>query len=179
MNIPSLTEYTLNTNLYRKVKSMNIKVRQLLTSVLGTIGIGALSGLLSMGAMSDYAGFVKPPLAPPAWLFPIAWSILYLLMGISLYIIRTKEGVSDGDRQRAVVIYLWQLAVNFIWPLIFFNLGAYFAAFLWLLLLIVLVILMIRRFYGISKAAAWLNVPYLLWLLFAGYLNFAVWMLNR
>ncbi len=158
---------------------MNIKVKTLLSSVLGTIAVGALSGLLSMGAMTDYAAFEKPPLAPPAWLFPTVWSILYLLMGISLYLIRTKEGVPDEQRHKAIVIYLLQLAVNFIWPLIFFNLGAYFAAFLWLVLLVVLVILMIREFYGISKAAAWLNVPYLIWLLFAGYLNFAVWMLNR
>lgn len=158
---------------------MNIKAKTLLSSVLGTIAAGALSGLLSMGAMTNYAGFKKPPLAPPAWLFPAVWSILYLLMGISLYLIRTKNGIPDDKRQRAVALYLLQLAVNFIWPLIFFNLEAYFAAFLWLVLLVVLVILMIRDFYGISKAAAWLNIPYLVWLLFAGYLNFAVWMLNR
>ena len=158
---------------------MEIKVKPLLASVLGTLGVGALSGFLSMGSMRDYALFEKPPLAPPAWLFPVVWSILYLLMGVSLYIVLTKPGVADDRRRAAVTVYLLQLAVNFIWPLIFFNLGAYLPAFLWLLLLIVLVIVMIYRFCGISKIAGLMNLPYLVWLCFAAYLNYAIWMMNR
>lgn len=155
-----------------------IKVKPLLFWVLGTLAVGTLAGLISMGAMKHYAEIDKPPLSPPAILFPIAWSILYVLMGVSEYLVWTNEEIGDGVRRNATGLYIAQLAVNFFWPIIFFNAAAYFGALIWIVLLDVLVVAMIVRFSRISPAAAWLNVPYLLWMLFATYLNFGVWRLN-
>lgn len=142
-----------------------------LISIVGTLLVGGLAGLLSMGNMGIYSFINRPPLSPPSWLFPVVWTILYTLMGISvaIYYIKTNK---------IPRIYISQLLVNFIWPLIFFNLGAYFLSFIVLLLLIVLVINMIKEFFKISKLAGILQVPYLLWLLFAAYLNFAIYLLN-
>ncbi len=152
-----------------------INVKHLAISLAISIGTGILSGLLSMGAMENFEKTVKPPLTPPGFLFPIVWFILFTLMGISSYIIYES---SAENRNRALTIYGIQLAVNFIWPLLFFNLEAYFISFIWILLLWVLIILMIIEFSKISKAAAWLQVPYLLWVTFAAYLNFGIFLLN-
>ena len=156
-----------------------IKIKPLLLWVLGTLAVGTLAGLISMGAMDHYKSVAKPPLSPPAILFPVAWSILYVLMGVSAYLVWTNEEVNAPIKRNATGLYVAQLAVNFFWPIIFFNAGAYFGALIWIVLLDVLVIAMMIRFSRISRAAAWLNLPYLLWLLFATYLNFGVWQLNK
>ncbi len=140
--------------------------------------VGGVSALLSGGGMEVFAYVNKPPLAPPAWLFPVAWTILYTLMGISSYLILTSEASAETI-QEAMNVYALQLLVNFLWPTFFFNLRWYLFAFFWLVLLWLLVLLMIWRFKDISKIAALLNIPYLLWLTFAGYLNFSIWLLNR
>ena len=147
------------------------KLKIYLISIVSTLLVGVIAGLLSMNNMGIYSFINSPPLSPPSWLFPIVWSILYTLMGISLAIYYTKTSSVPG-------IYIFQLLINFIWPLIFFNLQAYFLSFIILLLLIVLVINMIREFYKVSKLAAFLQIPYLIWLLFAAYLNFAIYLLN-
>ena len=121
--------------------------------------------------------FRKPFFAPPAWLFPVAWTILYTLMGISSYLILTS-GASKADIEGAIRLYAYQLTVNFLWSTFFFNFGWYLFSFFWLVLLWVLVLMMILRFKDISKVAAYLNIPYILWLTFAGVLNLAIWMLN-
>lgn len=139
--------------------------------------VGVVSALLSGGGMEVFASVNKPPLAPPAWLFPVAWTILYTLMGISSYLILTSEASVEAI-QEAMNIYALQLLVNFLWPTFFFNFRWYLFAFFWLVLLWLLVLLMIWRFKDISKFAAILNIPYLLWLTFAGYLNFSIWLLN-
>ena len=156
-----------------------IKVKPLLFWVLSAIGVGALSGVISMDAMKGYAGMDKPPLSPPAWLFPAVWTVLFLLMGISAYLIWADRCATDGEKFGALTIYCIQLIVNFFWPLIFFNAGAYLAALAWLILLIALVILTIVKFRRIRPAAGWMNLPYLMWLCFAAYLNAGVWWLNR
>ena len=125
--------------------------------------------------MSTYNTLNKPPLSPPSVVFPIAWSILYLLMGISIYIIMQSK---NKLKENARLIYFIQLVINALWTPIFFGLKEYFFAFLWILMLIVLVITMILTFYKISKKAAYIQIPYLLWLLFASYLNFGVFVLN-
>ncbi len=139
---------------------------------------GVVSALLSGGGMEVFASVDKPPLAPPAWLFPVAWTVLYTLMGISSYLIRTSEASVEAIRD-AMNIYALQLLVNFLWPTFFFNFRWYLFAFFWLVLLWLFVLLMIWRFKDISKLAAILNIPYLIWLTFAGYLNFSIWLLNR
>lgn len=140
--------------------------------------VGAVSALLSGGGMDVFASVNKPPLALPAWIFPLAWTLLYTLMGISSYLILTS-GASQKAIQGAMNIYVLQMLVNFLWPTFFFNFKWYLFAFFWLVLLWLLVLLMIWKFKDISKLAAILNIPYLLWLTFAGYLNFSIWLLNN
>ncbi len=152
--------------------------KQLIKSIALPLLVGAVSGFLSRNAMQDFMNLNQPPLSPPAWLFPVVWTILYMLMGISAYLIKTSDA-NEETKSDALMIYHYQLIVNFLWPIFFFNFGWYLFAFFWLLLLWVLVILMIRRFDKISHTAAYLNLPYLLWLTFAAYLNFGVWWLNR
>ena len=140
--------------------------------------IGALSGLLSREGMRIYSQTViQPTLAPPMWVFPVVWSILFALMGISAAII--WQSPESELRSKGLNLFVAQLMVNFFWSLIFFNLQAFGFAFLWLVLLWALVAWMIWTFYQVEPLAAWLQIPYLLWLTFAGYLSFSVWMLNR
>ena len=142
------------------------------------LAVGGLASLLTGNAMETFATVEQPPLSPPAWLFPIVWTVLYILMGVSSYLI-SESDASEEQKTRALTIYGVQLAVNFLWPIFFFNLGWYLFSFFWLLLLWGLVAWMILEFSKISELAARLNVPYLVWLTFAGYLNFAIWWLNR
>jgi len=155
---------------------MKNKTRTYVISILIPLAVGALAGLLTRGSMDAYSALHQPPLSPPGMLFPIVWAILYTLMGISAAIIRLS---GDLGADKALRTYWLQLAVNFVWPILFFSLGLHFLALLWLLLLIVLVVRMILQFYPISPLAAYLQIPYLLWLLFATYLNAGVWLLNR
>ena len=157
---------------------MNINIRKLITAILLPLLVGFISGLLSRTAMQNLTQLEKPPLAPPSILFPIVWTILYILMGISMYIISISE-VPSNAINNAKNIYFYQLVVNFLWPIFFFNFGWYLFSFFWLVLLWILVFNMIRQFYAISPISALLNIPYLIWLTFAGYLNLSIWWLNR
>lgn len=140
--------------------------------------VGGLSGWLTHNGMETYkAAVAKPLLSPPSIVFPIVWGILFALMGIGaarIYLVSASRA-----RSRSLLLFLVQLVVNFFWSIIFFNLQAYGFAFLWLLLLWVLILLMILSFHKADRIAAWLQVPYLLWVTFAAYLNFGVWLLNR
>lgn len=118
----------------------------------------------------------QPPFSPPAFLFPIVWTVLYVLMGISASRVWLSE--SSELRSRGINLFIAQLVVNFFWSLIFFNLRSFPLAFLWLLLLWGLVGWMIITFHKVDPPAAWLQVPYLLWLTFAGYLSAGIWVLN-
>ena len=138
------------------------------------LATGALSGFLTRNAMEKYLQLKQPPLSPPSAVFPVVWTVLFLLMGISSYLVAVKN-----TQEPAVPYIYWiQLAFNFFWTLIFFNLGMYLLAFFWLLALIMLVAWMILRFRTIDRTAALLQVPYLLWLIFAGYLNLSIVLLN-
>lgn len=138
---------------------------------------GIVSGLLSMEGMRIYdATVIKAPLTPPGWAFAVAWTIIYALMGIGICMVIRKE--NNRGSACCVNIFVAQLIVNFFWSLIFFNAQAFGGALAWLVLLWVLVLTMTICFYRISTTAAWLQVPYLLWLSFAAYLNTAVWLLN-
>ena len=146
--------------------------------ILISLGVGVLAALLSSGGTQLYNGsLVKPPLSPPAVVFPIVWTVLYTLMGISAA--RIWLSPESAERRRGLNIYIAQLIVNFFWSLIFFNAQAFGFAFFWLLLLWVLILWMILTFYKTDKLAALLQIPYLLWVSFAGYLNFMIWQLNR
>lgn len=157
---------------------MKINKRLLFICIAIPVLVGLVAGLLTRNSMEVFALVEKPPLAPPAWLFPAVWTILYILMGISSYIILTSD-VDQEKINKSIKLYAYQLIANFLWPTFFFNFGWYFFSFLWLIFLWILVFLMIRSFYEINKVAAYLNVPYLVWLTFAGYLNAGIWLLNR
>ncbi len=157
---------------------MKINKRLLLICIAIPLIVGIVAGLLTKNSVEVFAILEKPPLEPPAWLFPVVWTILYILMGISSYIILTSDA-SREEIEDAIKIYIYQLIVNFLWPTFFFNFQWYLFSFVWLVLLWILVFIMIRKFYDISKVAAYLNVPYIIWLTFAGYLNAGIWLLNR
>lgn len=157
---------------------MKLNKRLLFICIAIPLIVGAVSALLTQNSMEVFSFVEKPPMAPPAWLFPVAWTVLYTLMGISSYLLLTSDAEFE-KKTEAMRLYGYQLVVNFLWPTFFFNFGWYFFSFLWLVLLWILVFFMIRSFYKISKPAAYLNVPYILWLTFAGYLNLGIWWLNR
>lgn len=142
------------------------------------MAVGAVAAFLTREAVSSFAEFTKPPFAPPAWLFPVVWTILYTLMGISSYLI-SEANVEQIQKDAALETYFYQLVVNFLWSVFFFNFEWYLFSFFWLLLLWILVARMIRQFMEISAVAGWLNVPYIIWLTIAAYLNFGIWWLNR
>ena len=142
-----------------------------------SLGVGMLSGLLSRPGMEGFQETVaQPPLSPPAILFPIVWTLLYTLMGISAARIWLSE--PSELRSRSINLFIAQLVVNFFWSLIFFDARSFPLAFLWLLLLWGLVAWMIITFRKIDPRAALLQAPYLLWLTFAAYLSAGVWVLN-
>ena len=146
--------------------------------ILLSVGIGALSGFLSReGAGTFNETVVQPPLSPSAWLFPVVWSILYVLMGISAT--RISLAPDSPQKKQGLNLFIIQLVLNFFWSLIFFNLQAYGLAFLWLVALWITVFLMILSFRKADPVAALLQIPYLIWLTFAAYLSFGVWYLNR
>ena len=137
--------------------------------------IGGLSALLTIGSMDIYSNLKVPALAPPGWLFPIVWTILFILMGIASYIVWES---SSNDKLLAFAVYGLQLILNFIWSIVFFNLEQYWLSFVILIALIILIILNIYFFNKISNVAAILLVPYLVWVLFAGYLNLSIAIMN-
>lgn len=139
--------------------------------------VGALSALLSGGFSDFYEKYNQPPLSPPAWLFPVVWTILYAVMGFSAYLIYSSDAKPRG-KEKALTIYWIQLAVNFLWSIVFFRFEALWAAFAVILLLLGLIVLMILCFRKISPIAAYINIPYLLWVTFASYLNLAVAIIN-
>lgn len=141
------------------------------------LGVGWLaSSFTAEGLQAVYPVLEKSPLTPPDSVFGVVWTILYILMGLGMAMVINKGG--EGVRS-ALVLWVIQLLVNFSWSIIFFGGQMYFQAFICLLILWFLILLMIREFSEISRAAAFLQIPYLLWVTFAGYLNYAVWMLNK
>lgn len=157
-------------------KSKRERIEIIIINVLIALFVGGVSALLTRNSSTFYETIVKPPLAPPGFLFPIVWTILYVLMGISAGMI-----INSGEKeaQGAIRIYAFQLALNFFWSILFFRFEAFLLSFAWLVVLWITIILMIRSFYKIRPLAAYLQIPYLLWVTFAGYLNFAIYLLNR
>lgn len=153
-----------------------IKLKLLIVNLIIPLGVGGISAWLTGDSMEVYKGVRQPPLSPPGWVFPVVWTILFTLMGIAAYIVFMKNSESG---RRALVVYGVQLAVNFVWPLLFFSAQWFAAAFYWLIGLWLLIALTLVLFYKESRVAGLLLIPYLLWVSFAAYLNFGVWVLNR
>ena len=157
------------------IGSKKFSWRALIFFVGTALVAGVLGGLLG-GDFSVVTEWNAPPLAPPSWLFFPVWAILYTLMGIAAYLVWQT---GDIDRTQSIAVYFLQLAVNVLWPLFFFRLQWALFSFFWLLLLIASVAYTIKRFAAHSTLAAWLLLPYFVWLLFAAYLNLGYYVLNR
>lgn len=146
--------------------------------ILLSEAVGGLSALLTRRGMELYsARIVKPPLSPPPAVFPVVWTLLYALMGIGAARVWLTE--PSKPRTEGLRLFGAQLAFNFFWSILFFNREAFGAAFFWLLALLVLILWMTVKFYEAEPLAGKLQLPYILWMLFAGYLNLGVWLLNR
>lgn len=155
---------------------INIKWKPLLINIaIPLFLVGGLSALLTMNSMQIYSRINQPPLSPPSWLFPIVWTILFILMGIASYIVFDS---SQNNKMPAFFVYALQLILNFTWTMIFFNLGNYWLAFGIIVLLLILICLNIFLFAKIDKTAGILLIPYLLWVAFATYLNLAIAIIN-
>lgn len=156
---------------------MKLDVKKLIISLAVPLAVGGLAGLLSREGMAEYSQLNKPPLSPPGWLFPVVWTVLYLLMGYASYRVWVS-GAESREIRIALRVYGAQLAVNFLWPLFFFGLRLRLTAFLILIVLWILIWVTMRIFSKIDERAGDLLIPYILWVTFAGYLNLGVFWLN-
>lgn len=154
------------------------KLKPYFISIFIALGVGALSAFLTRRNMYIYTMINKPPLAPPAFVFPIVWTVLYILMGISSGRIYLQKSAYPDEVLDALLSYAFQLILNFFWPIIFFNMHTFLFAFIWLVVLWAGILKMIFKFSRLDSAAAYLQIPYLLWVTFAGYLNFMIYLLN-
>lgn len=153
---------------------MKIKWKTLIFCIALPLFVGVLASLISRENMATFDMVIKPKLSPPALLFPAVWTILYVLMGVSSYIVLT----SHENINSAIKFYILQLIFNFFWTIWFFNFQLYWFSFFWLVVLWGLILITIFKFYQISKTAAYLMLPYLIWVTFAGYLNLSIAILN-
>lgn len=156
---------------------MSKKTKQILICLAIPLVVGGLSALVTRGGMDTFEKINKPSLSPPGWLFPVVWTVLFILMGIASYLVLVS-GKPQMDINRALVVYGIQLIFNFFWSIFFFNFSLYLFSFFWLVLLWLLILATTVLFYRISKPAGYLMIPYLLWVTFAGYLNFQIYLLN-
>ena len=156
---------------------MKLRWKELFVAIFVPLAVGGLSTLITGDAMSSFDMLEKPPLSPPPWLFPAVWTVLYTLMGAASYLVYTS-GAPRADKVLSLGLYGFQLFFNFFWSIIFFSLEKYLFAFVWLFVMWLLILMTTLAFRGISRGAAWLMVPYILWVVFAGYLNLGVYLLN-
>lgn len=157
-------------------QSVKHKLKVFALAVAIPLAVGGLASLLTGKGMEAYAALIQPPLAPPGWLFPVVWTILYILMGLSSGMIFLSR---DDCRRDALNVYALQLFLNFGWTILFFGFGLRLAAFVWVVVLEAVIVVMIAMFFAIRPRAAYLQIPYFFWVAFAAYLNFAIWWLNR
>lgn len=160
-----------------EVKDMKIRRKALIISIAIPLAVGALAALITRESMELFGTINKPPLSPPAWVFPTVWSVLYTLMGIASYIVYTSSA-PEADKKRALRVYALQLVLNFLWPVLFFGLRLFVPALILLAVLWVMIFITQLRFEEISTAAGRLLLPYLVWVAFAGYLNAGIALLN-
>ncbi len=151
---------------------------QLLVFIAVPLAVGFLSARLSGNNMEEYQNLIQPSFAPPGWVFPVVWTMLYILMGIASYRIYST-GSYRPQVKSALFFYGLQLLANFLWSILFFGLQLRGIALLWLIFLWILILITTIKFYRLDKVAGFLMVPYLIWVSFAGILNYYVWQLNK
>ncbi len=162
----------------QKLKSLFKKSIPLLVFSAISLLVGLLAAALTKNNMQIYEEIITPPLAPPAWLFPVAWTVLYVLMGIGAGMMYKRKDDFEPEVTEALRLFFVQLVFNFLWSIIFFNVRAFWLAVVVLVALLVLIVLMIVRFYKVEPISAYLQIPYVLWVSFALYLNIAIAILN-
>ena len=156
-----------------KIKN-NFNLGNFIIAVLLPLTVGFIAGRLNSQSMEVYTSFERPFFFPPAWVFPVVWTILYIFMGIASYLVLNNSSSKEEGRS-ALTFYLIQLVLNFAWTFIFFTYKLYGLAFLELILLLIFVIITTVKFFKINKISGLLMIPYIIWLLYAGVLNFYVW----
>ena len=147
------------------------KIKPYIVSVIIALAVGGFSAFLTMDNMDIYKTINKPPFVPPAIVFGIVWTILYILMGISSANIYVNRKVNEEATSKGLWAYAASLIVNFFWSIIFFNMQEFVFALLWLVLLLILVIVTVINYKKVNYLSAYLQIPYILWLIFAGLLN--------
>ena len=156
---------------------LSVRTKSLIKNLAIPLLVGALSGFLTNADVKEFMVTAKQPIfSPPGWVFPVVWTILYALMGFSAYII---ENTSSPRKNRALTVYYIQLFFNFVWSFIFFSANNYLFAFIWIIILWILIIATILEFKMIKNRAAYILIPYLIWVTFAAVLNFSVYLLNK
>ncbi|MBO5009443.1 MAG: tryptophan-rich sensory protein [Clostridia bacterium] len=153
-------------------------IRIYIIAIAIPIGVGLLSTLFTKDNMNIYEELIVPNIAPPALVFPIVWTVLYTLMGVSSAMVYNRRITDTADVRSALTTYAVSLVINFGWSIIFFNANAFLLSFLWLILLLYFIIKTILEYRKIEPLAAYLQIPYALWVIFAGYLNIAIYFLN-
>lgn len=162
----------------KNIKNLWQRYKSFFLSVMISLGIGILSTLLTMKNMNIAESVMQPPLAPPAFLFAIVWTLLYVLMGISAALVFEKRAQSPVSVRQGLTYYAMSLVVNFTWNIIFFNFRAFLIASLWIVLLLFLIIKTVLHYFKVDKPAAYLQLPYIVWVAFATYLTFGILYLN-
>lgn len=156
---------------------MKIDLKKLFKNLGIPLAVGLISGFLTRGGIEEFNQTAdKPFFMPPGFIFPIVWTILYIFMGISTYI--TETAPPAPNKQYAMKLFYIQLGFNFLWSFIFFSWGNYLLALLWLIAMLVLIVITTLEFYKIETKAAYFMIPYVIWVAFAGVLNFSVYLLN-
>lgn len=154
----------------------NISKKRLAVSVLIPILTGGAASLINLDGFKEFETVNKPSITPPMIVFPIVWTVLYILMGLSTYIVYESP---ENGKTRAYFFYVMQLAANFLWTCFFFGAQDYLAAFVTVIILLLLISGMIFSFYGVNKKSAYLQIPYFIWVTFASYLNYLVHIMNK
>lgn len=162
----------------KKLKEFWSKYKTYIISIAIALGVGAFSAILTMGNMDIFDEIKKPPLTPPGFLFPIVWTALYILMGISAARIYELKATNKNKVTDALSYYASSLAVNFSWSIIFFNFRLFLLAFIWIILLLFLIIKTVLEYRKLDTIAAYLQIPYIMWVSFATYLTFGIYLLN-
>lgn len=156
---------------------LSVRMKSLIKNLAIPLIVGALAGFLTSGDVKEFMATARQPFfAPPGWLFPVVWTILYALMGFAAYVI---ENTASPRKSKALIIYYIQLFFNFVWSFIFFSSGNYLFAFIWIIALWLLIIATILEFKMIKNRAAYILIPYLIWVTFAAVLNFSIYLLNK
>ena len=162
----------------KNIKNLWQRYKSFFLSVIISLGIGILSTLITMKNMNIAESVLQPPLAPPPFLFAIVWTALYILMGISAAIVYEKRTRSPINARHGLTYYAMSLVVNFTWNIIFFNFRAFLISSLWIILLLFLIIKTVLHYFKVDKLAAYLQLPYIVWVAFATYLTFGIFSLN-